>query len=204
MSKLMQSMLDWNDTCAIAQCISCEHETTNLYSFRKQSCHKQRGSGVESSRVIKDQRNEIAANHTHCNWMMFESPEPNMQPFSIGRALSKSKWNNSCFYKNSTTRRKNLMVNLPLDPGEYAVNIQWYNQQDICSPLEYAVDRTNPYPIVNHNHTLVLGGFIWFKSLAMQSGYRDRGRSNLGMMNLGIIFLKKSTNKRRGLVQKRI
>jgi hypothetical protein len=51
------------------------------------------------------------------------------------------------------------MGNLPLDPGKYAVNVQWYNQQDIGSPLEYTVDRTNPYPIVNHNHTLVLGGF---------------------------------------------
>ncbi len=51
------------------------------------------------------------------------------------------------------------MGNLPLDPGKYAVNVQWYNQQDIGSSLEYTVDRTNPYPIVNHNHTLVLGGF---------------------------------------------
>ncbi len=51
------------------------------------------------------------------------------------------------------------MGNLPLDPGEYAVNVQWYDQQDIGSSLEYTVDRTNPYPIVNHNHTLVLGGF---------------------------------------------
>jgi hypothetical protein len=45
MSKLMQSILDWNDTCDIARCVSCEHEMTNLYSFRKQSCRKQRGSG---------------------------------------------------------------------------------------------------------------------------------------------------------------
>ncbi len=51
------------------------------------------------------------------------------------------------------------MGNLPLDPGECAVNVQWYNQRDIGSPLEYTVDRTNPYPIVYHNHTLVLGGF---------------------------------------------
>jgi hypothetical protein len=136
MSKLMQSTLDWNDTCAIARCVFCEHETTNLYSFRKQSCHKQCGSGVESLRVIKDQRNEIAANLTHGDWMMFESPEPNVQPFWIGRALSKREGNNSCFNKESTTRRKNLMVNLPLDPGKYAVNVQWYNQRDIGSPLE--------------------------------------------------------------------
>ena len=95
----------------------------------------------------------------HGDWMMFESPEPNVQPFWIGRAVSKSEWNNSCFYKNNTTRRKNLMGNLPLDPGEYAVNVQWCNKQDIGSSLEYTVDRTNPYPIVNHNHTLVLGGF---------------------------------------------
>jgi hypothetical protein len=54
-SKLMQSTLDWNDTCAIVRCVFCEHEMTNLYSFRKQSCPKQRGSGVESLRVIKDQ-----------------------------------------------------------------------------------------------------------------------------------------------------
>jgi hypothetical protein len=159
MSKLMQSTLDWNDTCAIARCVSCEHETTNLYSFRKQSCHKQRGSGVESLRIIKNQRNKIAANLTHGDWMMFESPEPNVQPFWIGRAVSKSEWNNSCFYKNNTTRWKNLMGNLPLDPGKYAVNIKWYNQRDIGSSLEYTVDRTNPYPIVNHHHTLVLGGF---------------------------------------------
>jgi hypothetical protein len=51
------------------------------------------------------------------------------------------------------------MGNLPLDPSDYAVNFQWNNQQDIGSSLEYTVDRTNPYPIVNHNHTLVLGGF---------------------------------------------
>ncbi len=107
-SKLMQSTLDWNDTCAIAQCVSCEHETTILYSFRKQSCRKQRGSGFESLRVIKNQRNEIAVNLTHGDWMMFESPEPNVQPFWIGRAVSKSEWNNSCFYKNNTTRWKNL------------------------------------------------------------------------------------------------
>ncbi len=100
----------------------------NLYSFRKQSCCKQCCSGVESLRVIKDQRNEIAANLTHGDRMMFESPEPNVQPFWIGRAVSKSEWNNSCFYKNNTTRRKILMGNLPLDPGEYAVNVQWYNQ----------------------------------------------------------------------------
>jgi hypothetical protein len=94
----------------------------------------------------------------HGDWMMFESPEPNAQPFWIGRAISKSEWSNSCFYKKCTTRRKN-MGNLPLDPGECAVNVQWYNQRDIGSPLEYTVDRTNPYPIVYHNHTLVLGGF---------------------------------------------
>ncbi len=82
-----------------------------------------------------------------------------MQPFWIGRAVSKSEWNNSSFYKNNTTRRKNLMGNLPLDQGKYAVNVEWYNQRDIDSSLEYTVDRTNPYPIVNHNHTLVLGGF---------------------------------------------
>ncbi len=51
------------------------------------------------------------------------------------------------------------MGNLPLDPGKYAVKVQWYNQRDIGSPLEYTVDRMNPYPIVNHNHALVLGGF---------------------------------------------
>ncbi len=51
------------------------------------------------------------------------------------------------------------MGNLPLNPGEYAVKVQWYNQQYIGSSLEYTIDRTNPYPIVNHNHTLVLGGF---------------------------------------------
>jgi hypothetical protein len=194
----MQSMLDWNDTCAIARCVSCEHETTNLYSFRKQSCCEQCGSGVESSRVIKDQRNELAANLTHGDWMMFESPELNVQPFWIGRAISKSEWNNSCFYKNNTTRRKNLMGNLPLDPGEYAVNVQWYNQQDIGSSLEYTVDRTNPYPIVNHNHTWSWEGLIWFKLLAMQSDYRDRERSNLGM-NLGIIFLNKICKQEKGI-----
>jgi hypothetical protein len=62
------------------------------------------------------------------------------------------------FYKNNITRWKNLIGNLPLDPGKYAVNVQWYNQRDIGSSLEYTIDRTNPYPIVNHNHTLVLGG----------------------------------------------
>ncbi len=29
------------------------------------------------------------------------------------------------------------MGNLPLDPGKYAVNVQWYNQRDIGSSLEY-------------------------------------------------------------------
>jgi hypothetical protein len=107
MSKLMQSTLDWNDTCAIARCVSCEHDTTNLKSFRKQSCCKQRGSGVESSHVIKDQRHEIAANLTHGDWMMFESQEPNVQPFWIGRAISKSEWNFLVFMRTAQQGGKN-------------------------------------------------------------------------------------------------
>jgi hypothetical protein len=62
------------------------------------------------------------------------------------------------FIRTAQQGGNNLMRNLPLDPGEYAVNIQWYNQQNVGSPLEYTVDRTNPYPIENHYHTLVLGG----------------------------------------------
>lgn len=52
---------------------------------------------------------------------------------------------------------------MPLDPGEYAINVQWYTQRDIGS-LEYIIDRDYTYPIVNHNRTLVLGGFEMIQS----------------------------------------
>ena len=93
------------------------------------------------------------------DWLMFESPEPNVQPFWIGRAVSKREWNDACWYRNETGSRQMLSGALPLDSGEYAINVQWYDLRDIANPLEYVIVRDNPYPIANHNSTLVLGGF---------------------------------------------
>jgi hypothetical protein len=164
MSKLMQSSLPWGETYSVHRCISSEHETTTIYEFEKQSCSKTQGLGVAASRAnIRQQRNEITKNLTPGDWVMFESPEPNVQPFWIGRAVSKAEWNNGCWYRNDTNRRQLLIGDVPLDPGEYAINVQWYTQRDIGS-LEYIIDRDNAHPIVNHNTTLAYGGFEMIQS----------------------------------------
>lgn len=101
----------------------------------------------------------MALELTPGDWLMFESSEPNVQPFWIGnKAISKTEWKDKCWYKNETNRRQKLIGDLPLDSGEYAINVQWYKQRDISSPCEYVVSREYPYPI-NHNSTLLLVGF---------------------------------------------
>ena len=90
---------------------------------------------------------------------MFESPEPNEQPFWIGRAVSKDEWNNSCIYQNETQGRQMLSGNVPLHPGEYAINVQWYTVRDAANPREYIMWDANPTPFVNNYRTLVLAEF---------------------------------------------
>lgn len=164
MSQLVKSSSMWGDAYAIGQCVSRDGElNSTLYKFQKQSCRKQVGLNVQQSvqrlRTIKQTRNEITMALTPGDWLMFESPEPNVQPFWIGRAVSKREWNDACWYRNETGSRQMLSGALPLDSGEYAINVQWYDLRDIANPLEYVIVRDNPYPIANHNSTLVLGGF---------------------------------------------
>ena len=165
MTKLMQSTLPWGETYSVPDCISNQHETTTIYKFVKQSCTKTQGSGVATSRAnIRHERTAITTNLTPGDWVMFGSPEPNVEPFWIGRAMSKAEWNNSCWYRNATNRRQLLTGGIPLDPGgEYAINVQWYTLRDIGS-LEYIIDRDYAYPIVNHNNALILGGFEMIQS----------------------------------------
>jgi hypothetical protein len=80
-----QSTLTWGETCSIGNCISCQNETTTIYDFGKQSCQKQRGIGVGATmHTIRQTRDEMVQNITYGDWVMFQSPEPNVQPFWIG------------------------------------------------------------------------------------------------------------------------
>ena len=127
---------------------------------------KQQQSTSSVSTAVKRYREWVL----HCrvlvsgkDWMMFESPELNVVPFWIGRAMSKAEWDNCCWYKNKTPRRLRLAGDLPLDPGEYAINVQWYAERDVGS-LEYIIYHDQPYPVVNNNRTLVMGGFEMIQS----------------------------------------
>ena len=160
LSKLMQSTLTWGETCSIGNCISRQNETTTIYDFGKQSCRKQRGIGVGAMmHTIRQTRDEMVQNITHGDWVMFQSPEPNVQPFWIGRVVSKEEWSNACIYKNEATRRFALGGGVRLDRGKYAINVQWYTVRDAGCPLEYFVDGAHPYPFVNNYSTLVMTGF---------------------------------------------
>lgn len=81
------------------------------------------------------------------------------------------------------TRRQMMAHGVPLDRGEYAINVQWYNQRDIGS-LEYCIEREYTHPIVNHNRTLILGGFQMIQSagslgrVPRQRNIRDRNDEN--------------------------
>ena len=99
----MQSTLLWGETYSIGGCVSSEHEMATIYNLNKRSCRKKRGEGVATGmRNTKETRKGMAAKLMHGDWVMFESPEPNVQPFWIGRAVSKAEWNNSCTYQNET------------------------------------------------------------------------------------------------------
>ena len=164
MSRLLQCSLTWPETYAVSCCISNEAETTTIYEFSKHICKKIQGVGVASSCArIREDRNTITRELTPGDWMMFESPEPNVVPFWIGRAMSKAEWDNRCWYKNETPRRLRLAGDLPLDPGEYAINVQWYAERDVGS-LEYIIYQEQPYSVVNNNRTLVMGGFEMIQS----------------------------------------
>ena len=102
----------------------------------------------------------MAAKLTHGDWVMFESPEPNVQLFWDGRSVSKAEWQNSCTYQNGTRARQMMMSgSVPLNPGEYAINVQWYTIRDAAIPLEYIMWDADPHPFVNHYSMLVLGRF---------------------------------------------
>jgi hypothetical protein len=159
----MQSTLTWGgcgESYSIPRCVSSENETTTIYQFSKESCRKQNGHDYNALlQVMKQTRNEMMANLTHGDWVMFESPEPNVQPFWIGRAVSKEEWGNACWYKNETGTRQMLAEGVPLHRGEYAINVQWYTLRDAGSPLEYVIDAEHPIPFPNNYATLVLAGF---------------------------------------------
>jgi hypothetical protein len=65
--------------------------------------------------TIRQTRDEMVQNITYGDWVMFQSPEPNVQPFWIGRAVPKEEWSNACIYKNETTRRLALGGGVRLD-----------------------------------------------------------------------------------------
>jgi hypothetical protein len=109
--------------------------------------------------IMKLSKNEMVMNLVHGDWVMFKSPEPNVRPFWICRAVSRDEWNNACWYKNETEEIQVLTEDLPLHRGEYAINVQWYTQSDARSPLEYVIEAAHPFPIVNNYSTLVLTCF---------------------------------------------
>ena len=71
--------------------------------------------GFASSRArIREDRDKITEELAPGDWMMFESPELNVVPFWIGRAMSKAEWDNCWWYKNKTPRRLRLAGDLLL------------------------------------------------------------------------------------------
>ena len=95
-----------------------------------------------------------------------------MQPFWIGRAVSRDEWNNACWCQNETANLQVLSQDVPIHRGEYAINVQWYTQSHFGSPLEYVLDAEHPFPCVNNFSTLVLAGFDMVQTFGASVGIR--------------------------------
>lgn len=97
--QLVNSSSILGDLYSINRCVSCgeNEQNTTIYNFQKKSCWKQQVLNVKQLRQrlqnITKLRNKMALELTpgDGDWLMFERSEPNVQPFWIGKALSKKK-----------------------------------------------------------------------------------------------------------------
>lgn len=88
MLQLVKLSSMWVNAYAIGQCVLQEGElNSTIHQFPEQSFQKQVGLNAQQSvqrlHNIKQTQDEIAVTLTPGDWLMFESPEPNVQPFWI-------------------------------------------------------------------------------------------------------------------------
>ena len=88
------------------------------------------------------------------DWLIFESSDDRHQQFWLGRAVGKSDWGGSCKRRNETNAAVSIEGAL-INPGCYAINVQWYNQR-AAGLLEYVREGQ---PLVQSNAGLRLRGF---------------------------------------------
>ena len=112
---------------------------------------------INLAAAISKNRNEMAAGLTIIGtWMIFESPEPDVQPLWLGQAVAKTKWDNQCTWKNESNRIHRANGGVQIPPGGYAINVQWYGE---VGSLEYIIEKESPLTIVQINYNLILAGF---------------------------------------------
>ncbi len=99
----------------------------------------------------------MASKLTPGSWMLFSSSDKD-QPFWLGRAMSKEEWSGACFWKNETTRAKKICAELTVQPGAYAINVQWYTHTAPVS-LEYHIEKEETHPLVQSDRFLIHSGF---------------------------------------------
>jgi len=87
------------------------------------------------------------------DWLIFKGSDNEHQRFWLGKAVAKPKWDGSCKTRNETNAAVSIEGAL-IDPGCYAINVQWYTQRAI-GVLEYVKEGQ---PLVQSNEDLRLSG----------------------------------------------
>ena len=157
-SALMQPALDWVDPHSIDGCVSSKYETTTAYDFTMETCTKKKGADVRKTIAErKASSREMASNLTPGTWMLFASSDVE-QPIWLGRAMTKPEWGNACIWKNETRKKQKIGGGEGIQPGGYAINVQWYTHTEVGSLL-YRIEKEEPHPLVQADVFLLHSGF---------------------------------------------
>ena len=157
-----------------------------FYEFTKENCTKLTGGKSISAAVIAKNCNEMGAGLTIGAWMIFESPEPDVQRLWLGRAVTKTVWDNQCTWKNESNQIHRADGGVQIPPGGYAINVQWYTQREIGS-LEYDIEKESPLPIVQTNYNLILAGFEMDVVLGLEHEYPEQGMSEINIIMVTVL-----------------
>ena len=95
----------------------------SIYEFTEKTCTKLQGGESISAVAIAMNRNEMAAGLTIGSWMIFESPEPDVQLLWLGRVVVKTEWDNQCTWKNESNRIHRADGGVQVPPDGYAINV---------------------------------------------------------------------------------
>lgn len=124
---------------------------------KKYVLHKTVGPGVTTQVRIKTRKkNDVSAELTVGEFVLFDSQEDELEPIWLGRVISNPGWNGQGVNKNNTDG-KLTFKGVGIGKGEVAINVMWYEKINVISDkLKDWVSRSETEPIVQNKKYLLL------------------------------------------------